>query len=278
MDHKIRTVIAEDVEAYLQTIELLVREVAPEVDIAGKASSLAETERVIREVKPELLLLDIQFEEEGATVFDLLDHLLAEGPLHFRIIFITAHLEPGYFSRAFDFGALHFLSKPIDPQKLREAISRVFGDSNNKQISSVHANPSVFVPGTLSQAEWTMQLRELKRQIQGYHSPGKMVIEGLQFNEVVEIGKIGVLEASGKYTNILLNDGKNYTSSQNLGLFERKLQIHPQFVRIHHNKIINLNYVKRFSRKERNIELVVPFGSHAASKERFRDFLNTIES
>lgn len=105
-----------------------------------------------------------------------------------------------------------------------------------------------------------------------------MVIEGLQFNEVVEIGKIGVLEASGKYTNILLSDGKTYTASQNLGLFERKLQSFPQFVRIHHNKIINLNYVKRFSRKERSIELVPPFGSHAASRERFRNFIRLVES
>ena len=72
MENKIKAIIAEDVEAYLQTIEMLIGEVAPEITIAGKASSLAEADRVIREVKPDLLFLDIQFEEEGATVFDLL--------------------------------------------------------------------------------------------------------------------------------------------------------------------------------------------------------------
>ncbi len=105
-----------------------------------------------------------------------------------------------------------------------------------------------------------------------------MVIEGLQFNEVVEIGKIGVLEASGKYTHIHVADGKTFTASQNLGLFERKLMGFPQFVRIHHNKIISVDYVKRFSRKDRSIEMVPPFGSHAASKERFRNFIRLVES
>ena len=307
MENKIRAVIAEDVEAYLQTIELLVTEVAPEIDIVGKASSLAEAERLINEQKPNLLFLDIQFEEEGATVFDLLDRLAASGPLPFRIIFITAHLEPGYFARAFDFGALHFLAKPIDKVRLREAIDRIaaFGISpamtdspglpdspghsgsptSTEQGTSADAPESAGSPGLGESAtvpppasDWIRQLRELQQQVYTYHSPGKMVIEGLQFNEVVETGKIGVLEASGKYTHILMCDGKTYTASQNLGLFERKLIGCPQFVRIHHNKIINVNFVKRFSRKERNIEMLPPFGSHAASKERFRDFLQAIES
>lgn len=307
MENKIRALIAEDVEAYLNTIELLVGEVAPEIDIVGKASTLAEAERIIQEQKPDLLFLDIQFEEEGATVFDLLDRLAATGPFPFRIIFITAHLEPGYFARAFDFGALHFLAKPIDNQKLREAIDRVaaYGNLHAKPASAgmpesagYSGSPNTTDPGPSEEApatagspglaepapapspasDWIRQLRELRQLVHPPHAAGKMVIEGLQFNEVVETGKIGVLEASGKYTHILLCDGKNYTASQNLGLFERKLQGFPQFVRIHHHKIINIDYVKRFSRKERNIEMLPPFGSHAASKERFRDFLQTIES
>ncbi len=289
MEHKIRSVISEDVEAYLDTIELLVNEVAPEVEIAGKAASLAETERLIREVNPDLLFLDIQFEEEGATVFDLLDRLEAKGRLPFRIIFITAHLEPGYFARAFDFGALHFLEKPIDKVKLREAIDRIA--ATHISASSAQSAGSAGNPGSSAQSagsagnvesagnpDWIRQLRELQQQLHAYRTPGKMVIEGLQFNEVVEIDKIGVLEASGKYTNILLSDGKTYTASQNLGLFERKLAAFPQFVRIHHNKIISLNYVKRFSRKERLIELMPPLGTHSASKDRFRDFLKIIEN
>jgi two-component system LytT family response regulator len=288
MENKIKAIIAEDVEAYLQTIEMLIGEVAPEITIAGKASSLAEADRVIREVKPDLLFLDIQFEEEGATVFDLLDRFLAEGPLPFRVIFITAHLEPGYYARAFDFGALHFLAKPIDKQKLREAIDRVATTRFSSALSfstepvlspETPATPETPAPpGTDTSSDLVRQLRELRQLVHAPNKPGKIVIEGLQFNEVVEIGKIGVLEASGRYTHITLNDGKTYTASQNLGLFEKKLIEFPRFVRIHHNKIINVDYVRRFSRKERNIEMVPPFGSHAASKERFREFLQAIET
>jgi two-component system, LytTR family, response regulator len=260
MEHQIRALIVEDVEAYIQTIEKLVRDVAPEVLIVGKASSLATAQKMIRELAPDLLFLDIQFEEEGATAFDLLSQMQHKEELPFRIIFITAHLEASYYAEAFHYGALHFLEKPIDKSKLKEAIERAAGD---KQPTGNQT--------------WKEQLTLLQRHISAIRFPGKIIVEGTKFNEVIEIEDIILLEASGRYTEITLAEGKNIVACQNLGEFEKKLQNYPVFCRIHHNKIINLNFVKRFSKKERIIELDNPYGNHISSKERFREFLKMFE-
>jgi two-component system LytT family response regulator len=260
MTAEIKAIIVEDVEAYLDTIEMLVKQVAPYVNIVGKASNLKDAGRMIADLSPELLLLDIQFEEEGATAFDLLSQIRKPEGYRFRIIFISAHLEARYYAEAFNYGALHFLEKPIDKQKLKEAIER-----------AVQEQPGI------NPDDWQEELKRLRKQIGTLQYPGKIVIEGNKYSEVVEIKDIVLLEASGRYTAITLTQEKKVLSCQNLGEFERKLLVFGCFYRIHHNKIINLNFVQRFSKKERIIEMFPPYGKHVASKERLKEFLKFFE-
>jgi len=261
MNNEIRAIIVEDVEAYLDTIEKLVKEVAPYVHIAGKASNLKEARKVIEELTPNLLFLDIQFEEEGSTAFDLLNQIGQSEGFLFQVIFITAHLEAGYYAEAFNYGALHFLEKPIDKKKLKEAIERAAYDRSGHLMT-----------------DWQEQLKHMEKQINTLQFPGKIVVEGTKYNEVIEIKDIILMEASGRYTSITLMNGKTVVACMNLGEFEKRLQEFACFCRIHYNKIINLNFVKRYSRKERIIELDAPFGSHIASKERIKDFIRQLET
>ena len=261
MSSEMKAIIVEDVEAYLETIGKLVEEVAPYVTIVGKASALKNARVLIETLLPDLIFLDIQFEEEGATAFDLLSQIRKPEGFRFRIIFITAHLETQYYAEAFNYGALHFLEKPIDKSKLKESIDRAAQEQTG-----------------FSSDDWQKELRRLRKQISTLQFPGKIVVEGNRFSEVVEIKDIVLLEASGRYTEITLTQEKKVLSCQNLGEFERKLQMFGCFYRIHHNKIINLNFVQRFSKKERIIEMFPPYGNHVASKERMKEFLKFFET
>jgi two-component system, LytTR family, response regulator len=261
MTAEIKAIIVEDVEAYLQTIELLVKEVAPHMNIIGKASTLKDARLMIETLSPDLIFLDIQFEEEGATAFDLLSQIKKPDGFRFHIIFITAHLEAKYYAEAFNYGALHFLEKPIDKQKLKEAIERAVQEHSETSAD-----------------DWQEELKRLRKQISTLQFPGKIIVEGNRLSEVVEIKDIVLLEASGRYTAITLTQEKKILSCQNLGEFERKLLVFGCFYRIHHNKIINLNYVQRLSKKERIIEMFPPYGKHVASKERLKEFLKFFET
>jgi two-component system, LytTR family, response regulator len=256
---EITAIIVEDVVSYLHTIEKLINQHTPQVRVAGKCTTLAEASLLIRKHNPELLFLDIQFEEEGRTAFDLLNELDQKSNFRFQIIFITAHREKDYYAMAFEYGALQFLEKPIDAERLISAVDRVMLNRLNRK-----------------DLDWMSQVKQLHRLWHQGLPGGKVVIEGTRFTEVVDTDAIVLLEASGRYTIIHLCDGKTILSSRSLGEYESRLESAPGFFRIHHSRILNLNYVKRFSRKERIIELNAPIDKQIASKDRFKIFLKAM--
>jgi two-component system, LytTR family, response regulator len=262
MNPEITAIIIEDIKAFHQTIEMFVAEVAPDVRILGNATSLVEAEILIRQFRPMLLFLDIQFESEGKTAFDLLSRFANQEGFNFQVIIITAHNEQKYYAEAFNFGALHFLTKPLDKYKLKEAIHRV-----SASIPVFRLN------------QWMDQILAVRDQQNSVKIPDRIVVEGMSFNEVVQIKDIVFMEASGRYTYIYLNSVgiQPLCSSYNLGEYERRIMGNPKFFRIHRNKIINLDYLVRYSKKERSIYLISPFDKQLASKERFIELMNHIE-
>ena len=89
----------------------------PEIEIVGEAANADEARKALQELKPALLFLDVQMPEENG--FELLASLGAGVP---AVIFTTAYDE--YALRAFEFGALDYLMKPIEPERLAEALER----------------------------------------------------------------------------------------------------------------------------------------------------------
>ena len=89
----------------------------PWVEIVGEAGQVMEAAEKIEALTPELLFLDIQM--PGGSGFDLLarlDHLP-------QVIFTTAHSE--HAVRAFEVNALDYLLKPVEPERLAAALTRI---------------------------------------------------------------------------------------------------------------------------------------------------------
>jgi len=255
MNSEIKVIIVEDVESYLLTIEKLVSEVAPQVNIVGKSTTLADAALLIRKLKPNVVLLDIQFEMEGKTAFDMLNELAATDNLNFQLIFITAHLEARYYAQAFQLNALHFVEKPIDKEKLKEAFQRV------KINIEAGTDPII------------AQFGEIHKKMHAIDINDRIVVEGNLYSEIICVDEISTIEASGRYSTLCLTNGRKIVSCKNLGEYEKLLSSFNGFIRIHKNRIINFNMVRRFSKKERMIELIEPLGKYYASKDRFKDFL-----
>jgi two-component system, LytTR family, response regulator len=262
MNTEITAIIVEDIKAFHIAIEKLVAEVAPDVKIVGNATSLAEAEILIKQLRPQLLFLDIQFELEGKTAFDLLSKFALTDGYNFQIIIITAHNEQKYYAEAFNFGALHFLTKPIDKQKLGDAIERVRKNDGNVESD-----------------QWYVQFQQFHTQWHSTKGLEKIIIEGLNYTEVILVSDIVFLEASGRYTYIYTNSilDKPICSSLNLGEYEKKLQAFPFFFRIHRNLMVNINFIIRFSKKEHSVILTSPFPKKYASKERFKEFIKHLD-
>jgi two-component system, LytTR family, response regulator len=95
----------------------------PEIEIAGEANSCESALELINLNNPQLVFLDIQL--HGETCFDLLK--LIDKSL--KIIFVTAYDENAILT--FDVNAADYLSKPVNPVRLREAIERVLNKENH---------------------------------------------------------------------------------------------------------------------------------------------------
>ncbi|MDD2982505.1 MAG: LytTR family DNA-binding domain-containing protein [Crocinitomicaceae bacterium] len=85
--------------------------------IIGEASNAQEGIELIRTLKPDLIFLDIQM--PGMDGFEMLRHL-DEIP---KVIFVTAY--DNFALRAFEVNALDYLLKPVDPDRLKEAVLKI---------------------------------------------------------------------------------------------------------------------------------------------------------
>ena len=108
-------VIDDERLARKELITLL--EAHPSIEVVGEAMNADEAEKMIEELNPDLLFLDIQM--PGRTGFQLLESL-DSAPL---VVFTTAYDQ--YALKAFEVSALDYLLKPIVAERLSEAVSKV---------------------------------------------------------------------------------------------------------------------------------------------------------
>jgi len=87
------------------------------VEIVGEAINVEDAKEKIGSLNPNVVFLDIQMPEK--TGFDLLEEL-DHVP---NVIFTTAYDE--YALKAFQVNALDYLLKPIEPERLTEALNRL---------------------------------------------------------------------------------------------------------------------------------------------------------
>jgi two-component system LytT family response regulator len=88
----------------------------PEVEIVGEAGNGFEAVKLADELAPDLLFLDIQMPKlSGFEVMELVGEKVA-------VIFVTAYDE--FALKAFDVHAVDYLLKPVEPERLRQALER----------------------------------------------------------------------------------------------------------------------------------------------------------
>ncbi len=111
-----RALIIDDERLARKELAKLLEE-HPSIEIVGEATNADEAEQVINELNPDLLFLDIQM--PGRTGFQLLESLESV-PL---VVFTTAYDE--FALKAFEVNALDYLLKPIQAERLSEAVHKI---------------------------------------------------------------------------------------------------------------------------------------------------------
>lgn len=183
----------------------------PDIEIVGEAVDVEDAAQKVAELRPALLFLDVQM--PGADGFSLLERL--ESPLP-AVIFTTAYDE--FAVKAFEFNALDYLLKPVDPNRLVAALERLRGRAADAGA------PAAPAPTSRLSLEDKVFVREGDRCW------------------FVPVKNIRLLESEGNYTRLYFDEHKPQLFRSLTAMEERLDPKH--FFRANRKQVINLTWVE----------------------------------
>ena len=187
--------------------------VHPDVTVAGEATNGFEAVRLAGELAPDLVLLDIQMPKLDG--FEVLELLGERAP---AVVFCTAHDE--HALRAFEVHAVDYLLKPIDPERLAEALSRA------RDRLARGARP-------------VASHERLADESRGSGLVERILIREEGHVHVLPVARVDFVEARDDY--LVFHCGKTtFRKQQTLGDLEKRLDPRA-FVRIHRSFVLNLD-------------------------------------
>src|SRR6185369_8853002 len=111
-------ILVDDEVHGLETLDILLRDYCPEVQVMEKCSSAKKALEAIEKIKPDLVFLDIEMPVMNG--FELLEQF---DQIPFSVVFTTSYDQ--YAIKAIRFSALDYLLKPVDPKELIAAVHKV---------------------------------------------------------------------------------------------------------------------------------------------------------
>jgi len=184
----------------------------PEIQIIDEASGVDEGVEKIELARPDLIFLDIQM--PGKTGFDLLGEL-EKAP---KVVFTTAFDE--FALKAFEVNALDYLLKPIDPNRLSDAIQKLQTELALEQASLLGGS----VRGPLTEAD-------------------QVFVKDGEKCWFVKLAEIRLFESVGNYAKVYFSSHKPLIL-KSLNALEDRLDEHV-FFRANRKHIINLHWIEK---------------------------------
>lgn len=242
----IKVVIIDDEEATRSLLKHFFSDFFPDIQLLGEAESVSRGVKLIKRENPDLVFLDIQMPDGSG--FDLLNKL--EHP-NFKLIFITAYDQ--FALKAFQYNAIDYLLKPLEPLSLRNAINKVL------HRSAIPLEPR------LNGLKEIMENRQANRI-------ALSSAEGYAFYELEEIVR---LESSGNYTTFHIRDGQRTTVAKTIKEYEGLLP-NENFYRVHQSHIVALQHVKKILKEDNGIAVMADGSKVPISRRKKETFIELL--
>lgn len=245
-----KVIIIDDEARARKSIADLLKLSPNDITVVAEAENVATGVTAINTHNPDLILLDINMPD--GTGFDLLKKL--ENP-NFKIIFITAYEE--FAVQAFEFSAIDYLLKPVDPKKLFDAISKA-----HQLVEQENVN---------------LKLNALFANLESSASENKkLVLKTAENIYIVNTNDIIRCESDGGYTEFYLKDDKRILVSRNLKDYEDMLDGFG-FYRIHQSHLINIKFINYYSKIEGGAVVMKDNSNLPVSRRKKDSFLKLLE-
>lgn len=225
-------VLVDDEPLARERLRNLVTQVAL-VEIIGEAGDGEAALRMIDELEPDLVLLDIEI--PPPTGLELLGRLRHK-PL---VIFTTAFDR--YAVTAFELGAVDYLLKPFDLERVRRALERAVND--------------------LAHDQGPAEVERAREALAGRTPLARLYVREGDRTVPLAVEEITRFEARDDYVEV---HGRERSYLLRMTLHDLEARLDPQrFIRIHRSHIVGLDQVKAFQPYDaRRIVVELHDGTH----------------
>jgi two-component system LytT family response regulator len=179
-----------------------------DINVVGEAVNAEDALSKITELNPDLIFLDIQM--PGKNGFEMLEELDAVP----TVVFTTAYDE--YALKAFEFNAMDYLLKPIEPQRLEETVNRLLEKNKKEKI----------------EADQTPVLRE----------EDQVFVKDGDRCWFVRLSTVRLFESEGNYVRLYFEDHKPLIL-RTLNYLDERLDS-KAFFRANRKHIVNLKWIE----------------------------------
>jgi two-component system, LytTR family, response regulator len=248
---RIKTIVIEDDPLQMEILCDLLNEHFPNVFIEGRCSLSQEGIVMIRENKPDLVILDIDL--PGKNGLQMLEEL---GVINFKVLFITAYKQ--FALQAHTYDSIGYILKPVSVNEISAALLRFNKDHKKHNFSEEFRDLSKLLTSTVA-ANRKIAVHSLKE------------IHYLNVNDIIR------LEADHNYTSIFTTSGQCILASKQIGDFEDKLT-GDKFYRVHDKHLINLRYVSKFKKGEMPMAVMTDQCEVPVSRRKKDSFLTTLQN
>ena len=231
--NSLRALIVDDESLARRGLALRLQHI-PLVDVIGECANGQQALEAIAEHSPDLVFLDIQM--PGIDGFDVVRQLQADNmPM---VIFVTAFDQ--YAVEAFKVHAIDYVLKPIDDDRLHEAIDRAVAHHGQEESARTKQRLVDLMMGmTGASASSIEQMAQGDEAAQQW--PEKLVIKDGADIQLIRMVDIHWIDAAGDYMCVHAGGA---THIMRTTMKQLEAMLNPaQFVRIHRSTIINKEYI-----------------------------------
>ncbi|MEJ2641618.1 MAG: LytTR family DNA-binding domain-containing protein [Desulfosarcinaceae bacterium] len=212
----INAIIADKESHLIRQLESLLADLWPELTICGRATSGLEATQLIEKHRPHLAFLDVRLPEIcGMQVAKRFAATCA-------IVFVTAYDH--YAVNAFENGAVDYLIKPVDRERLKKAVQRI-------QKWHLSRAAEHLLTGSLHQTQ------DYLKWIRVQHGDGVLLLP---------VDEVRYFKAGDKYTLVITKEGESLIKKP---IKDLARELNPdRFWRIHRGTIVNVAQIHKMSR------------------------------
>jgi two-component system, LytTR family, response regulator len=226
MTEKIRTIIVEDEELARKLLKSFLND-ADNIELIAECENGFEGVKMINELKPDLVFLDIQMPKiTGFELLELLDHKP-------HIIFATAYDQ--YALKAFEYNAADYLLKPYSKDRLMEAIEKVASRIKEEGPAS-----------------------DVAEKVSDYPKEDfldRIVVKDRHKIHIIPVDQIRYIESMDDYVMIYTHEGR-YIKQKTMKYLEGALNS-KNFVRIHRSYIVKVEEINEIQQYEKESYIVI---------------------